>query len=602
MGALFLALLIPATGIAADPWLSGDFQGVHLVMEPDAPEPVQAAANVFARYWGICSDKKVSQSPVNQGRINVWLDGERAVAEGLLDQEVWENLLPGQFVVKSFKPSIRERRQGVGRHLVLAGESTEATVHAVFAFLDRMANVRWLAPGEVDAPRLPLNMAPFDFSQVSPFQYRGMDIHGWRNDSAHAEWRWAHKLSNPEDPWTTSGYWTPVHPVFPILGDPEASQGDAISAEDPETAVALATEISALVTSNPQDRGEVEQTKRKKILWHGLGGARSDYVVVNLSGLDWIPLEAVESEEAPDIWMRLVNRVADELQQRMPDSTVRVNTLMFGPCRRVPDQVQPAENVIVTLSTLGCDLGKPVGSSGSPENVSFVEDLAAWSDVDCRLHILDFLGNVAMPQRLLPNLFHLQANLRLYDQYGVSGVHLAALETTDPSHLAWGSIQAYIGARLLWDPDFIFLPVLEDFMQRYYGPGGQPIIQAIQALTAAAEASDKPAQPEGDLDWLTPEDLAEVEQAFQAAFPMPLTDVQRRRAAVAHLPIRYAAARIEQSVPAKLPAVLQLGLDQYREALRLYVLPGNRGRAEALATPLLTEFDQPRQETVTNEE
>jgi hypothetical protein len=71
---------------------------------------------------------------------------------------------------------------------------------------------------------------------------------------------------------------------------------------------------------------------------------------------------------------------------------------------------------------------------------------------------------------------------------------------------------------------------------------------------------------------------------------------------VAHLPIRYAAARIEQSVPAKLPAVLQLGLDQYREALRLYVLPGNRGRAEALATPLLTEFDQPRQETVTNEE
>lgn len=574
-------------------WLDADYSGLHVVVSPDTAPIVEEAIAAFSLYWAMCTTKRVTQNAINSGRINVWVDGERAVAEGLVEQEEWNALLPEQVIVRSFSPSIRQGRQGVGKHLLMIGRTPESTADAIYTCIDHVLRVRWITPGEVDTPRVAMNLNPFDHKEVPSFAYRGLDVNVTPDNALEREWRLGQRLSEFDVPWVSPRALLPTDGVFPLMQSTYTGTAETRSAADPATADDLVAEIAALYLADPAGLDGDARHKLERLSWHGLGSAAADNaVVVNLSGVDWFAFTAPEDEAPADVWMRLVNRVAAGLATAMPDVPVYVNTLALGACRAVPPNVMPAGNVLVTLTTLGCNQGRRLNDVESPENAAFIADLSAWFDTGARLHMIDYIGNMTQPQRILPNLLVMQANMRTFAEYGVSGVHLAAPLTDDPSYLALGAIQAFFGARLMWDADFIFDKALDDFMSRHYGPAGVPAAEVVRILCDAAAFSDAPATATGDIEWLAADTLAQAETALEKAFQTPVNGEQRHRLAVLHMPIRYAVARLAAVAKEPLPAVLQLGLDQYKQSLELYVLPGNAGRAAELAAPLLTEFSQ----------
>ena len=87
-------------------------------------------------------------------------------------------------------------------------------------------------------------------------------------------------------------------------------------------------------------------------------------------------------------------------------------------------------------------------------------------------YVTDF-ANYLMP---MPNFDALDQNLRLFREMGVRGV----LEQGNFSHGGGGhlaELQAYLQAKLLWNPDCDMEAHLQDFLRGYYGEAAAPYVR-----------------------------------------------------------------------------------------------------------------------------
>ena len=202
---------------------------------------------------------------------------------------------------------------------------------------------------------------------------------------------------------------------------------------------------------------------------------------------------AVDAEEGSHsgTMIRFVNQVADQVAQEYPD--VLIHTFAYQYTRKAPRFARPRPNVIVRLCSIECCFAHPLDGSlkepltaPAPEGkhpqcaalgeTAFLDDLKEWSKITPRLYVWDYVTqfrNYLMP---LPNFDVLDKNLRLFRDIGVKGI----LEQGNFSHGGGGhlaELEAYLQARLMWNPDEDMEAMMQDFLRGYYGPAAAPLVR-----------------------------------------------------------------------------------------------------------------------------
>ena len=189
--------------------------------------------------------------------------------------------------------------------------------------------------------------------------------------------------------------------------------------------------------------------------------------------------------------IRFVNEVADRVGREYPDALI--HTFAYQYTRKAPRRVRPRPNVIVRLCSIECCFVHPLDgtlreplTSPAPEGrhpqcaalgeTAFLDDLKAWSKITPRLYVWDYVTQFRNYLIPMPNFDSLDRNLRLFRDIGVKGV----LEQGNFSHGGGGhlaELEAYLQARLMWDPDQDMEALMNDFLKGYYGPAAAPLVR-----------------------------------------------------------------------------------------------------------------------------
>ena len=580
---------------------------MHVVVPEHPSETMQYASRVFLKYWLACTGAELSASPVNTGRVNVWL-GPETLSPDLAPPRTLEGLGPEGCIVLTFTPTRRQAARGAQKQLIISGATDKGTLNGVFEFFHQFLGIRWLAPGVVHAPRAPFGLPDMDYRFVPTFRFRECGYHDLLRRTATAEdwleYRLAHKL-NPEFLHGPFGghtvYWLlppdeyfDEHPEYyaEVGGKRVAYRGDW---RDPEVLERQPGQAGQLCCGNPAVAEAVLASLIELIQADGAAadpellerrrhvGGRPDGKVWSVSQMDWFgrcecPLcRAIDEREGTPMGslLTLVNRVAEGLEEAFPEAGYKVHTFAYQYARKPPETIRPRHNVIVQLCTFECDFGRPLDDADSAVNAAFVRDLEDWSALTDNLYVWDYVANLAGAQRPHPNFHVLQSNAQLFDQYNVKGVYEQGWDTPGSVFSEFDALRSYLLSRCLWDPDFIQREAMSDFL-RYYYEAAAPHIEEYIDLTTARVVNDGVylsclAEPY----WLTYDLVTEAGALFEEAWAKNLSDAARRRVALARLPAQYAALVCPPRIRAVegtfvLERPPSLTLEQFAAAMRLY--------------------------------
>lgn len=182
------------------------------------------------------------------------------------------------------------------------------------------------------------------------------------------------------------------------------------------------------------------------------------------------------SESGPLI--NFVNQVADAVKDEFPDKVI--DTLAYTYTRKAPKTIRPRPNVIVRLCSIECCFSHPLATCDSPENAGFRRDIADWAKVCDRLWVWDYTTSFANYLVPFPNRHVLRENVRFFVQNHVTGMFEEDTYTTLNGEMS--SLDGYMQAKFLWDPDYDTDVAMDEFLEGVYGKAAAPIRQYLDLL------------------------------------------------------------------------------------------------------------------------
>ena len=514
----------------------------RIVMSHPAHETVKLACDEFHHYFykitgaslPITTELQQQEGPEiligNSSRLNATgLSPEGLAPSGPLGQE--------GFVIRT-----------VGENLVLAGVTPRGTLYAVYAFLEEQLGCRWYSSDCEYVPRkLSLALPDLDIKDGPAFESREAY---WRDtyDGAYASrnrlngnkadisvrrggrQKWYNFHHSFDDLVPTRLYYS-THPEYYSL-----VEGKRLG------------ERNQLCLTNPDVLHIAEETLRRWI------HENPDCTVFSVAQNDWdnhclcdncMEIEkAEESPAGPVIWF--VNRLAEAIEKDFPK--ILLHTFAYQYTRKAPRNIKPHPNVIVRLCNIECCFSHPLDGS-LPEGIVlepeekqpqgrqcaqngetlFLADLKAWSAICKRLYIWDYVTNFRNYLMPFPNFAVLQKNLQLFRRYGVSGVfEQGAFAHGGGAHFA--ELQAYIQAKLLWNPDADLWAHVQDFLYGYYGEAAAPLLrQYIDQWQKAAAPWHIGMYEKSDAPYITDELLLSSERLLCEALHLTQTVEKRDR-------------------------------------------------------------------------
>lgn len=498
-----LALLVGAAPrvLMADPWINTNYSGAHVVIAESADKTLHQAAKEFTQLWMRSTGVQIDYSTSNQGQVAVWL-GKEVMPTDLVAPEELEGLGDQGFVIRTYTPNRRDDIYRVGPHLVIAGNSSEATLHGVYEFFDRYLGRRWYTPAdtnEVFVEKAGIAQANLRF--VPSFRYREVGYFGmWQEEKGMDAFRVAMHLP----PSFQASLRDPVGAVEVEGGGDTASPVDA----------AAAWVLKEIEANTPTDNAT------RTLIWNDESGQPVICWTLNRIPPVQATVEKYLAAEHPEGLaqaLALAEALLAKLQSARPDETHHVRLALPSASPLPPREEPLAEGVIVQLSNRDCDFSRPLSEIHTAENKAFVDALAAWSKIARNVFVSDHVCSLYANFAPFANLDVIQKNLYLYTQYDVSGVHAEAWDSPEIKWAESDRLRAYLLARLLWNPDQVLPELRRDFLRVYYGPAAKEVAQFIEAFESARRDSDAPMRVDAPSAWLNMPAMESARTALVAA-------------------------------------------------------------------------------------
>ncbi len=486
---------------SAEPWIITNYSGAHVVIAESADETLHLAAKEFTQLWMRCTGVQINYSASNQGQISIWL-GKEVMPTDLVKPEELEGLGDQGFIIRTYKPNRRDDIYRVGPHLVIVGNTSEATLHGVHEFFDRYLGKRWYTASDSNEIYVEkAGIAQVDLRFVPSFRYREVGYFGmWQEEKGMDAFRVALHLPR-------SFHASLRHPV-------PASEGE--SSDDVVTVAERATQwVGEVIEGKAQADGAT-----RTIIWSDESGAPVVCWTLNRIPPLHAAMEkylAAATEEDLSRVLAVAEAVSAKLQAAHQKQTNYVRLALPAACPLPPKDTTLADGVVVQLTNLHCDFSRPLAEAHTPENKAFVDALAAWSNVANHVFVSDHVCSLYANFAPFANLDVIQNNLYLYTQHDVSGVHA---ETWNSAEIKWAEsdrLRAFVLARLLWNPDQVLPELRRDFIRAYYGPAAKEVSQFIEAFESARRDSDAAMRVDAPSGWLNMSAMESARIALVAA-------------------------------------------------------------------------------------
>ena len=243
---------------------------------------------------------------------------------------------------------------------------------------------------------------------------------------------------------------------------------------------------------------------------------------------------AVEQEEGSPSGpvLRFVNAVADGIKNEYPRASIQ--TFAYQYSRKPPRVTRPRPNVIVQLCSIECSFLQPLDNE---VNRAFAEDLAGWAAIGTRIYLWDYGMEYLVPY---PNLRVLGPNFRFFANHRVKGIFFEGNYTS--SGTGFGGLQAWLQAKLMWNPATDERVLIRQFVEGYYGPAAPIISEYLRLLHDTAEKTNYHLSFAAPVTapYLTLDFLTRAEALFQKAeIAVNDSPALLRRVRLAHAAIQY---------------------------------------------------------------
>ena len=163
----------------------------------------------------------------------------------------------------------------------------------------------------------------------------------------------------------------------------------------------------------------------------------------------------------------------NKMARKFPDKTI--STLSYWYSTRPPKGIPVEKNVNIMLCNIGSPRHIPIEEGDS----AFCADLQAWHQIHDNFLIWDYTIQFANLIAPFPNLRTLQPNLQYLQRNGVIAMFEQANRDAGGEFC---ELKAYILAKLLWDPYQDLDPIIDDFLNGYYGAAGAFIREYIELM------------------------------------------------------------------------------------------------------------------------
>jgi len=514
----------------------------HLVVPDNAAPLILQAATDFQRLWKLSTRRPISISSVNEGMTNVWLGTQPATSELLADEDI-SALSPEAFIVRTYTPPRREADRGARKQLLIAGGSDLAVLQGVYTFFADELGVSWLEPGVEYAPKPPEGIRELDIQYHPEFMVREIAPLALY-DTGTREFRFGHRLSpRALCPPGRSDFFDGF-----LSGLSETQPGkDVVGWGSEEGAKRLFEEIRSIASIPESEQNSLRDTCTWEV------GRSTIWLVSAMTHLK--PVLSAEgqtlnkTEESPVAAILCsLNRVAEMLEQSFPNETHLLHVLLSPATQEPPRNLRPHRNVIIHISTQGCDFSRPYSDPESPDNARFAAVLTRWTRLGSPVYVLDYLANQHDPLLPFPCLDTLQNNILFFARKGVSGVYYAGTTASSAAKIDMLPLKMFLAARFLYNPDLSPEPARKLFLTGYYGAAAPAVEEYLTMLRYALASSATVLHLDDDAAWLSDETLAQAAALFQSILATDLPEPYRRRvntvgAAVNHCLEQRASSR-----------------------------------------------------------
>jgi hypothetical protein len=404
-----------------------------------------------------------------------------------------------------------------GSRLVVAGGEPRGTLYGVYGLLEDHLGCRWFTPEVGHIPSAPtLTIDYLDEVRVPVLEYREPFV----KDCFDGDWCARNRMNSStaslgEKHGGKVTYFGFVH-TFDGLVPPEKYFDT-----HPEYFSLIkgkrVKERTQLCCTNDEVVALVTEEVRRRMREH------PEATVFSVSQNDWhnycecdkCTALAVEEGSQMGPMLYLVNAVARAVAGEFPDKAI--DTLAYQYTRKPCKNLRPEPNVIIRLCSIECDFSHPFEDRATRENAAFCDDLEAWAGKSNRLWVWNYntsFSNYLVP---FPNLKVRGPNIRYMEKNNVTGIFEQDVYNTP--HGEFSALSGYLGAKLLWNPEYDTDTAVNEFLAAVYGPAATPLRVYLDLIHEAVS------NPKYYMDiWIGPEEpfltdelLARADKLFDSA-------------------------------------------------------------------------------------
>ncbi|RKY77739.1 DUF4838 domain-containing protein [candidate division KSB1 bacterium] len=421
------------------------------------------AAKELIKYIYKISDAKipVTFGKAEPGMPEIWIGGPGSKKECAFDIS-WEDIEPDGIIIKTF-----------GENLIIAGGGEKGVLNAVHTFLEDYLGVRrYSSDVEVIPRKSSITLGKIETKHVPKIPYRLIHMQE-AMDSSYASW---HKLNTNADRKSDWGMFVhtfddfvppdkyfKTHPeYFSEIGGKRVPDFQ-LCLSNPKVLDIVVKDLQKRIKENPEAKfWSVSQND-------DFGPCQCDKCLA----LD-------KKYGGPSGTMiHFVNQVAS----KFPDKTIA--TLAYQYTRHAPQNIKPADNVLVVLCSIECDRSRPVTETCT----SFSQDMVDWSRLTNNIMIWDYVVQFRNMVSPFPNFNVLKPNIKFFENHNCKMI----FEQGDGhSKGEFHELRTYIIAKLLWDSDADVDKIIKDFTSGYYEEAGPYILKYIKLMHKAMEKSGEP--------------------------------------------------------------------------------------------------------------
>lgn len=410
--------------------------------------------------------------------------------------------------------------------VVLSGENSNSTLYAISYFLENIIGFKWWTPNDIFIPQLKeLKVDNLDYTYTPPLYFRSHFSNSILDNAKFAALMYENNSLQKNDAlWGNNlnvfGWSHTFNTIIPVetyfQNHPEWFS-DPLNHDLPCTKLSKrpSAKETQLCLENPELLREFIKNSRNILNKN----PKIDIFSISINDnrrychCDMCQKQIKIDGSPSGSLIRFVNNVRSSLINAFPK--VKFETLAYYSFISPPKVSKPDKDIVVRIAPLDADFGHCLNGKYNEELYGQVR---AWGRINFDNHLWLYNTNFNYLMIPHPSLRSIACYLRTGVNYNVKGAFVQDNKYTNGIGY-FLDMQTWVLSKLLWQPSHDVDSLINEFMNNYYGAGGQYLLQYFYLVESSFKETNNPLVPYNlNLSYLNRDLFSKSDELFSKAF------------------------------------------------------------------------------------